>query len=97
MVGSRKIRMVKSKVPMNSYGERGRQRQRQREPCAGVPLPALTTAPPPVQRWGARRLSDATQDSPPQSWEGHLLSRSGETRAESRQRQDQLRGVQPIH
>ena len=45
--------MVKSKVPMNSYEEKGCQHQQQQEPHAGAPPPALTIAPPPVQRWSA--------------------------------------------
>lgn len=47
--------MVKSKVPMNSYEEKGCQHQQQQEPHAGAPPPALTIAPPPVQRWSAHR------------------------------------------
>lgn len=75
--------MVKSKVPMNSYEEKGCQHQRQQEPHAGG-APACTdhspSASPEVER---PPLPDATWDSPPQSWEGRLPSRPGDTRAES--------------
>lgn len=89
--------MVKSKVPMNSYEEKGRQHQQQQEPHAGGAPACTDHSPSASPEMGHRPLPDTTRDSPPQSWEGRLPSRPGDTTAESGQRQDQLRGVQPVH